>query len=90
MTTDVGYGAAMPSWSKRALIRSRSTRATRHCSIGAVFSVTRRVIASGVIASTPQISGSSITTPSKSSSCHRSFATSLEHAAYADEVLAAR
>ena len=31
----------MPSWSKRNLIRWRISRATAHCSSGAVFSVTR-------------------------------------------------
>src|SRR4051794_12868390 len=64
ITYDVGYGAWMPSWSKRSLIRARSTRATRHCSMGAVLSATRSVIASEVIASMPQISGSSMITPS--------------------------
>ena len=40
------YGAAMPSASNRALIRARISRATRHCSSGAVLRVTRMVIAS--------------------------------------------
>ena len=38
----------MPSWSKRALIRWRISRATPHCSSGAVLSVTRTVTPSGV------------------------------------------
>ena len=38
----------MPSWSKRALIRWRISRATAHCSSGAVLSVTRTVIQLGV------------------------------------------
>ncbi len=50
----------MPSWSKRALIRSRISRATFHCSIGAVFSVTRTTTPSGARFCTPQTSGSSM------------------------------
>ena len=78
----------MPSASKRALIRARISRATRHCSMGAVFNVTRMVISSAVTASTPQISGSSMITPSKSSSRHRSLATSLSTAPHPGDVLA--
>ena len=44
------YGALMPSASNLALMRARISRATRHCSSGAVFRVTRMVIASAVTA----------------------------------------
>ena len=66
----------MPSWSKRSLIRWRISRATAHCSSGAVFSVTRTVIQFGVRSCTPHTDGSSMIRCLNSSSSHRSCATS--------------
>ena len=77
IVTRVGRASSMPSWSKRALIRSRISRATAHCSSGAVFRVTRTVIQSGVRSCTPQTSGSSMIMLLKSSSSQTSWATSL-------------
>lgn len=43
----VGGGTSMPSRSSSALIRSRSSRLSRHCSSGLVFATSRIVIPPG-------------------------------------------
>ena len=78
----------MPSWSKRALIRCRSSRAIAHCSIGSVLIITRTVTEPAASISTPVTSGSSMIRWPNSSSSRRSWATSVSTRFTRAEVLA--
>src|SRR5581483_10582758 len=77
LSSTVDRGRAMPSRRNRSVMRPRNSRATAAWRRGAVLATTRMVRPSGVVACTPQTSGSSSRSSAQMSSVASSWQATL-------------